>query len=234
MAGHQLADAAEEGAVVADVAEGEVFGKQRFLELGGDGGVLEQRLDLAGEGEGAAVPVVVEGLLAEAVAGAEEFAGVLVPDGEGEHAAQAQDAVGAVLLVGVEDGFGVGAVGVAVAGLFQGGAEVGVIEDFAVEDDEVGAVFVGHGLVAAGDIDDGEAAEAEGGPGVAIVAGIIGTAVADGVRHTLDDRGRVGRLNGYESSDSTHERRGGANGLMPTLPCGYDERVCEPDLKTAS
>ena len=89
MARHQLADAAEQRAFLADVAEGEVFGQQRLFELGGDGGMLEQRLDLAGEGESAAVPVVVEGLLAEAVAGAEELAGVLVPDGEGEHAAEA-------------------------------------------------------------------------------------------------------------------------------------------------
>ena len=74
-----------------------------------------------------------------------------------------------------------------------------------------GRVFVGHRLVAAGDVDDGQAAEAEGGPGVAVVAGIIGAAMADGVRHALDDRGGVGRLNGYESSDSTHVRWGGAN-----------------------
>ena len=107
----------------------------------------------------------------------------------------------------MEDGFGVGAVGVAVPGLDECGAEIGVIEDFAVEDDEAGRIFVGHGLVAAGDVDDGETAEAEGGPGVAVIAGIIGAAVADGVRHTLDDRGRVRRLNSYESCDSTHERR---------------------------
>ena len=104
----------------------------------------------------------------------------------------------------------------AVAGLFEGGAEVSVIEDFSVEDDEVRCVFIGHGLMATRDIDNGKAAEAEGGPGVAIITGIIGPAVADGVRHTLDDRGRIGRLNSYESCDSTHERR---DGLILTLPC---------------
>ena len=210
MAGHQFADAAEEGAVIAHVSKGQVFGEERLLELGRDGRVLEERLDFAGEGEGASIPVVVEGLLAETIAGTEEFAGVLVPDGKGEHAAKAENAIGAVLLVGVEDGFGVGAVGVAVSGLEEGGAEIGVIEDFAVEDDEMGRIFIGHGLVAAGDIDDGETAESEGGPGVAVVTGIIGAAVADGVRHTLDDRGRVRRLNSYESCDSTHELRTGA------------------------
>src|ERR1035437_9708976 len=169
-----------------------------------------------GEMEGCSRSALIS--LAKANAGAEEFAGVLIPDGKGEHATQAEKAFGAVLLVGVEDGFGVGAAGVAVAGLFEGGAEAGVIEDFAVEDDEKGRVFIGHGLVAAGHIDDGEAAESEGGPGVAVVAGIIGAAVADGVRHTLDDRGGAGRLNSYESCDSTHER---SDGLILTLPCGY-------------
>src|SRR5437764_1299814 len=77
-----------------------------------------------------------------------------------------------------------------------------------------GRVLVRHGLVAAGDIDDGEAAEAEGGPGIAVEAGIIGAAVVDGVRHALDDRGRIGRLKSYESSDSTHERWRGPMGYF--------------------
>src|SRR5260370_243661 len=107
MGGHQFADAAEEGAVLAYVSKGKVLGEERLLELGRNGRVLEERLDFAGEGEGASVPVVVEGLLAETIAGAEEFAGVLVPDGKGEHATKAENAIGAVLLVGVENGFGV-------------------------------------------------------------------------------------------------------------------------------
>jgi hypothetical protein len=69
--------------------------------------------------------------------------------------------------------------------------------------------------MAAGDVDNGKAAETEGRPGIAIVTGIIGAAVANGVRHALDDRGGVGRLNSYESCDSTHERSGD---LFLTLP----------------
>ena len=217
VAGHELADAAEERAVIADISEGEVFGKEGFVEIGRNGGVFEERFDLAGEGEETSVPVVVEGLLTEAIAGTEELTGILIPDGKGEHATEAEDAIGAELLVGVEDGFGVGASSVAVAGLFEGGAEVGVVEDFAVENDEEGGVLIGHGLVAAGYVDDGEAAEAEGGVGVAVVTGVIGAAVADGVRHALEDGGRVRRLNRYESGDSTHERRGS---LILTLACG--------------
>src|SRR5260370_4951674 len=207
MAGHQLADAAEESAVLAHVSKGEVFGEERLLELGRNGRVLEKRLDFAGEGESASIPVVVEGLLAETIAGAEEFAGVFVPDGKGEHATQAQNAVWAVLLVGVENSFGVGAVGVAMAGLDEGRAEIGVVEDFAVEDDEMRSIFVGHRLGAAGHIDNGETAESEGGPGVAVKAGIIGAAVADGGRHKLDDWGGVRRLKSYQACHSPTEVR---------------------------
>src|ERR1022692_4122658 len=128
MAGHELADAAEEGAVVADISKGEIFGKEGLVELGRNGGVFEEGFDFAGEGEGASVPVVVEGLLTEAIAGTEELTGILIPDGKGEHATEAEDAFGAVLLVGVEDGFGVGASSVAVAGLLEGGAEGGGVE----------------------------------------------------------------------------------------------------------
>src|ERR1039458_6915033 len=112
MAGHELGDAAEEGAVIADISKGEVFGKERLVELGRNGGMFEERFDFAGEGESAPVPVVVEGLLAEAIAGTEELTGILVPDGEGEHATEAEDAIGAVLLKGVEGSFGAGAGGV--------------------------------------------------------------------------------------------------------------------------
>src|ERR1035441_9628457 len=99
MAGHELADAAEEGAVIADISKGEVLGKEGLVELGRNGGVFEERFDLAGEGESAPVPVVVEGLLAEAIAGTEELTGILIPDGKGEHESRAENACGAVLLV---------------------------------------------------------------------------------------------------------------------------------------
>jgi len=65
----------------------------------------------------------------------------------------------------VEDGFGVGAVGVAVTGLDECRAEVGGIEDFAIEDDESRTVFIGPRLMTAGDIDNSEAAESDGAQG---------------------------------------------------------------------
>src|ERR1035441_1897680 len=102
--------------------KGEVFGKEGLVELGRNGGVFEEGFDFAGECEGAAIPEVVEGFLTEAIAGTEELTGILIPDGKGEHATEAEDTFGAGWPVGVENGFGVGAGCVSVAGLLEGGA----------------------------------------------------------------------------------------------------------------
>ena len=83
-----------------------------------------------------------------------------VPDGEREHAAEPGNAVGAILLVSVEDRFGVAASLVAMTGLFELWPDLSVIEDLAVVDDPEVAVFVGHRLMAAGEIDDAQPAVA--------------------------------------------------------------------------
>jgi len=187
MAGHQLADVAEQRPLVADVAEGKILGQQRLVEARRDSGMLQQRLDLGGEGEQRSVPVVVEGFDAEAVAGAEQRLGLPVPDGEGEHAAQRGNTARPVLLPGMQDGFGVAVRAVAVAGGFQGRAQSGVVEDLAVEDDLGRAVLVGHGLVAAGQVDDAEPAVSEGGRRVQPDAAVVRSAVAEDVRHSPED-----------------------------------------------
>ena len=114
----------------------------------------------------------------------------------------------------MEDGFGIAAGAVLMAGLLQGGTEVGVIEDFAVIGDPQCAVFVGHGLVAPDDIDDAEAAVAQGGEGIAVVAGAVGAAMTEDVRHASEQRvGRGGGGASYESCDTTHIRKRQAEGL---------------------
>src|SRR5439155_275965 len=135
----------------------------------------------------------------------EKAATRLIEDGEGEHAAQLFHAGGAVLFVGVEDGFGIAMGGVAVSGCFQRGAKAGVIEDLAVEDDPLGTILIRHGLVAAAHVNDGETAETERAVGMAIDAGIIGAAMLNGGVHPLNHRGWVsGRSNGSITCNSTH------------------------------
>lgn len=208
VAGHEFADATEEGAIAGGVAKGEVFGQKVVFGLSGDGGVFEEGFDFRGEGEGAGtVPIVVKGLDAEAVAGGKEGAFGFIPDGEGEHAAVGLEALGAVLFVGVEEGFGIAAGGVAMAGGFEGGSEGGVVEDFAIEDNPGGSVFVGHGLVAAMEVDDGEAAVAErDAVGLTVEeAEVVGSTVADGRGHALQNRsGGRGRLDRNKAGNAAH------------------------------
>ena len=75
---------------------------------------------------------------------------------------------------------------VAVSGGFELGTHVGVIEDFAVVGDPQRVVFVGHRLAAGGEVDDAQAAVAQGDFSLHVKSGSIGTAVRDDVRHAAD------------------------------------------------
>src|SRR5262249_7435184 len=126
----------------------------------------------------------------EAVAAAEETVLRAVENDEGPHAVEALDEAVAPLAVAVEEDLGVGMVGDESATMhLQLRAEVGVVVDFAVEDDADLAVGGPHGLRAAAEVDDGEAAVAEedGGTFGEPVTFGVGSAVADGVGHALED-----------------------------------------------
>jgi hypothetical protein len=88
-------------------------------------------------------------------------------------------------------------------------AELGVVEELAVEGDPDGAVLVGDRLAAAGEVDDGEAAGAQGEAGLAVVVLVVGPAVGDGGGHGAEPRGgelaRTGQVQG--SSNPAHRRR---------------------------
>ncbi len=122
----------------------------------------EQCLELGRERDSAVrVGVVDEGLFAQAIPGQEDAVLAGVPQGQGEHAPQMLEAVDAVLLVGVDDGLGVRVGLEAMTAVLELLAEILEVVDLAVEDDADGAVFVVDRLVAAGDVDDGQAAHAQ-------------------------------------------------------------------------
>ncbi len=105
---------------------------------------------------------------------------------EGEHAAEALDAIVAPLLKGVDDDFGIAAGAEAVAGGFELFAQISEIVNLAVKGDPDGAVFIAHGLLAKGGVDDGEAAVAEGDVLADEVAVAIGAAVGECGGHGAD------------------------------------------------
>src|SRR6516162_9160283 len=116
--------------------------------------MLEEGLDLRGEGKRSAVPIIVKRLDSEPVPYTEERPGLSIPKGKREHAAKQRDAGSSMLFPGVKNGFGVAVRFVAMSGGFQRRPECGVIEDFAVIGDPDGFVFVGHRLGPAGKIDN--------------------------------------------------------------------------------
>jgi hypothetical protein len=66
--------------------------------------------------------------------------------------------------------------------------QLDVVEDLAVEDEHVATVRAHHGLMPrGGEIQDGEAAEAERHRAVRVDTGIVRPAVDDRVAHRLDD-----------------------------------------------
>jgi hypothetical protein len=96
------------------------------------------------------------------------------------------NAVITVFFVEVENGFGIAARGVTVTATFQIRADRSVIIDFAVEDNPNGSVLVRHWLVATAQIHNAQTPEPKSDGRVQVIAGIIGSAVNELLRHGLD------------------------------------------------
>ena len=148
--------------------------------------MLEQRLDFTGKSEELAIPIVIKRLDSQPVAGGEQPPGLAVPKHEGKHAAKALQLLRAPLFVAVDQGFGVGMVcDELVSGGFQFRPHQGVVEDFAVIDDDDRAVFIKHRLDARGDVHDCQPAMAEIGVFVMEESIGVGSPMRDGTGHTF-------------------------------------------------
>src|ERR1700722_15227380 len=60
--------------------------------------------------------------------------------------------------------------------------------NFAIEDHPYGFFAIGHGLVAASQVDNGKAAETKSEGTVEVIAFVVGAAVSDGPGHRFDVR----------------------------------------------
>src|SRR5579884_357693 len=206
MPGHKLANALKQSFLAARIAEGQIFGQGILVQRGANLRMRQQSLYLRSEGEQAAVPEVIERLDAEAVASAKQGSLLSVPDGEGEHATKKLKAAGSMLLVRMNDGFGVAARHVAVARALQRRTDIGVVEDLAVVNDDLGAGLIRHRLMAAGDVDNAQPPVPQRDMLIGEAAEIIGTPVTDRrshAPHRLLGAGRAGLYRG-EPRDPTH------------------------------
>jgi len=212
MSGREGGNVLIDGLMGMDVEVLEEMGECVRIELGADEAAGEEGLELRGE-EQAACSFVFEGceierFFAEAVACGEEGAGVLIPQGEGEHSGEAVvcGALGdgfTVAVVHGEEDFGIG--GGAEGVIVKLTAELLIAVDFAVEGDgDVGVESGMHGLAAAGEIHDGEACVSE--EGVVEGEGGVGVraAVLECVDHTLEVRLEVRSVLNDNSGDSAH------------------------------
>src|SRR5262249_20753795 len=90
VAGEQTFEATEERLLARRGMIGKIIWERRVIDFRRDGASLEERLDLRGEIERAvAVQRVIKRFDTEPVARQQEFAPRRIPDGEGEHPAQA-------------------------------------------------------------------------------------------------------------------------------------------------
>ena len=168
----QLVHVFEDGVLVGDILVGQVLGDLFLVQLFHKAGMGEEAFDLRAEEELIPVFVVVKGLDAEDVPGAEEQLLLLVPDDKGEHPPQLLEDVLAVFLVPVEDGFRIGAGLEDVAFFQQILPQALEVVDLPVEDKHLGAVLVENGLAPAFQIDDGKPPEAQGNLVIHIVVGV--------------------------------------------------------------
>ena len=111
----------------------------------------------------------------------------VVPDRDGVHAFEPEPGIVTPVDEAREQRFGVALRPEREPGRGELGAQVEVVVDLAVEDDRVAAILRGDRLMAAGDVDDGEATHAEAEIAVDELAAVVRSAMDDAVA-LRDDR----------------------------------------------
>src|SRR5699024_7564842 len=101
----ELVDVFKEGFVAGNVLVTHIIGEPFLVDFPGKGGVLQKGLDFGAVKEIPVLFVVVKGLDAENIPGAEELLLRLVPDDKSEHPPELLEKLRPVFLVAVEQYF---------------------------------------------------------------------------------------------------------------------------------
>src|SRR5208337_3007584 len=234
MPGRKFMNSGERGNGIGNVAEIKIFEQGLGIDFGEFGSDGEDRLDFGCEVKIPFVKRVVQRLLAQAVARQDQLALGLVVDGEGKHAAQFLDAVGAHFFVEMNDDFGIGVGVEAVAAVFELRAKFGKVVDLAVVNDPGAAVFVENGLMASGKVDDGEAAHAETSTIGDVDSLVVGASVHNLLAHVVHESfGDVAFAGcAYHSGNATH-----GSGIYPfrsTWTAADSSAACDTSAKRLS
>src|ERR1700680_533941 len=115
----------------------------------------EQRLDLRGEAKGPAVVRCVEGLDAVRISRQKKATPLLVPDSESKHAPEPMYHLGAITCIEMQERFRVGSRAKVGAVPLELSAELRIVVDLAVEDNDKLTVITCHWLGSSvGKVDD--------------------------------------------------------------------------------
>ena len=193
-----------------EMAVEKIVGERRGVDRAADSRVFKQRLDLRPKHQGLAVAPVIKRLLARPVARQKQSLGAIVPEGDGEHPVQLAQAVRALLLVKVDDGFAVGMRLEMVAAFQQPLAQLAIVINFAVENQGDVAGFVGERLVTGFQINNAQPPDGQRDVGQLKFAAAVRPAMKDAGCHRVDAltvRQRL-KLQIEDSANSTHKRSG--------------------------
>ena len=151
-------------------------------------------------------PREMQRLHAQPVARQKQAAPLMIVDRKGEHAIEPRQAIRAPLPPRRQNHLGIAAGSKAVTAIFEFGAQLPEIIDFAVEADRHRFVVARHRLRAAFDVDDRQPQMPESDARRGPFARSVGTAMAHGMQHRAQPRGidGLGRLQMINARDPTH------------------------------
>ncbi len=166
----------------------------------------EQRLRLRCEGQPFARPGVVQRTDADTITGQHQSPFTRIPQCNRKLTVQLLYKVQAMLLIRVDDDFGVRVRIEAMPGQFQLAAQLDVIEYLAIEDQLDGTGLVVNRLVTGGQINDAESRVRQANARRAVVAKTVRATVANGANHAREPRpvGHGTRFGHYHAGNTTH------------------------------
>ena len=188
MSGRQSFDLSDHGLRSRNEAEQQISSERAGIDFPRRKVLIEERRQFRTEIQFPPGSEVIKGLLAQSVSRQEKRLLAGIPKRKSEHPAQETEHVDAVLLVEMDERFGITVRFQAVPAFFQACAQLQVIINRAVEDDVDRLVFVRNWLVAAGQVNDAEPPNRQTNAWLSEVAFIIRPAVPQRLRHLLKER----------------------------------------------
>ena len=149
-------------------------------------------------------------LFTQAIAGQQQLAFLLVVERKTEHPPQLLKAIGTHLFVQVDNDLGVGVGVKAMTAAFEFGPKLGKVIDFTVKHHPDRPVFIEDGLMAAGNVNNAEAAHTQSGTVLNEDSLIVRTTMNNGLTHPVDGF-RLNPISGLGADDS----RDSAHALSP-------------------